>query len=161
MTPRNNTLSRHLMTHLSPQITHLVSARPMSISMGNAIRQLKLEVSGSDIDLPEQDVSSVSPLGPEHVLTVYRPKMRCAIQSTITFGIGSFSPIKLYKKQLATRSMTAMPSSPMHGRCISASQPQYICLPLLAGHRWSRNHSCMPGNLASDFPSSSSIHDLC
>ncbi|KAF8558792.1 IF-2B-domain-containing protein [Imleria badia] len=55
VTPRNNTLSRHLMTHLSPQITHLVSARPMSISMGNAIRQLKLDVSGSDIDLPEQD----------------------------------------------------------------------------------------------------------
>ena len=45
------------MTHLSPQITHLVSARPMSISMGNAIRQLKLDISGSDIDLPEQDVS--------------------------------------------------------------------------------------------------------
>ena len=28
--------------------------------MGNAIRQLKLEISGSDIDLPEQDVSSFS-----------------------------------------------------------------------------------------------------
>ncbi|KAG6378901.1 hypothetical protein JVT61DRAFT_13184 [Boletus reticuloceps] len=55
VTPRNNTLSRHLMTHLPPQITHLVSARPLSISMGNAIRQLKLEISGSDIDLPEQD----------------------------------------------------------------------------------------------------------
>ncbi|KAH0840110.1 hypothetical protein J3R83DRAFT_1084 [Lanmaoa asiatica] len=55
VTPRNNTLSRHLMTHLSPQITHLVSARPMSVSMGNAIRELKLEISGSDIDLPEQD----------------------------------------------------------------------------------------------------------
>jgi translation initiation factor eIF-2B subunit delta len=45
------------MTHLSPQITHLVNARPMSVTMGNAIRQLKLEISGSDIDLPEQDVS--------------------------------------------------------------------------------------------------------
>ena len=44
------------MTHLSPQITHLVSARPMSITMGNAIRQLKLDISDSDIDLPEQDV---------------------------------------------------------------------------------------------------------
>ncbi|TRM68435.1 hypothetical protein BD626DRAFT_395712 [Schizophyllum amplum] len=54
-TPAHNTLSRHLMTHLSPQITHLVSARPMSVTMGNAIRQLKLEISGSDIDLPEQD----------------------------------------------------------------------------------------------------------
>ncbi|KAG6880405.1 hypothetical protein C0992_000007 [Termitomyces sp. T32_za158] len=54
-TPPNNTLSRHLMTHLSPQITHLVSARPMSVTMGNAIRQLKLEISGSDIDMVEQD----------------------------------------------------------------------------------------------------------
>jgi translation initiation factor eIF-2B subunit delta len=30
----------------------------MSVTMGNAIRQLKLEISGSDIDMPEQDVSS-------------------------------------------------------------------------------------------------------
>ena len=57
-TPANTTLSRHLMTYLSPQINHLVSARPMAVSMGNAIRQLKLEISNSDIDLPEQDVSS-------------------------------------------------------------------------------------------------------
>lgn len=45
------------MTYLSPQINHLVSARPMAVSMGNAIRQLKLEISNSDIDLPEQDVN--------------------------------------------------------------------------------------------------------
>jgi translation initiation factor 2B subunit (eIF-2B alpha/beta/delta family) len=51
------------MTHLSVQISHLVSARPMSVTMGNAIRQLKLEISGSDIDLPEQDVCS-TPLAP-------------------------------------------------------------------------------------------------
>jgi translation initiation factor eIF-2B subunit delta len=44
------------MTHLSPQITHLVSARPMSVTMGNAIRQLKLEIHNSDIDMVEQDV---------------------------------------------------------------------------------------------------------
>ena len=48
------------MTHLSVQISHLVSARPMSVTMGNAIRQLKLEISDSDIDLPEQDVRSPS-----------------------------------------------------------------------------------------------------
>lgn len=48
------------MTHLSVQISHLVSARPMSVTMGNAIRQLKLEISGSDIDLPEQDVRSTT-----------------------------------------------------------------------------------------------------
>ncbi|KAF7981602.1 hypothetical protein HWV62_32662 [Athelia sp. TMB] len=59
VTPPNNTLSRHLMTHLSPQITHLVAARPMSVTMGNAIRQLKLEISDSDIDLPEQDAKDL------------------------------------------------------------------------------------------------------
>lgn len=59
ITPPNNTLSRHLLTHLSPQITHLVSARPMSVTMGNAIRELKLEISGSDIDLPEQDAKNL------------------------------------------------------------------------------------------------------
>ncbi|KAI6004039.1 eukaryotic translation initiation factor 2B delta subunit [Pisolithus albus] len=58
VTPPNTTLSRHLMTHLSPQINHLVLARPMSVTMGNAIRQLKLEISGSDIDLPEQDAKN-------------------------------------------------------------------------------------------------------
>ncbi|KAJ7276142.1 eukaryotic translation initiation factor 2B delta subunit [Mycena haematopus] len=58
-TPPNNTLSRHLMTHLSPHISHLVSARPMSVTMGNAIRQLKLEISGSDIDMPEQDAKDL------------------------------------------------------------------------------------------------------
>ncbi|KAI6164971.1 eukaryotic translation initiation factor 2B delta subunit [Pisolithus thermaeus] len=42
VTPPNNTLSRHLMTHLSPQINHLVLARPF----------------GSDIDLPEQDAKN-------------------------------------------------------------------------------------------------------
>lgn len=49
------------MTHLSPQITHLVSARPMSVSMGNAIRQLKLEISNSDIDMVEQEVGRPLP----------------------------------------------------------------------------------------------------
>ena len=44
------------MTHLSPQRPHLVSARPMSVTMGNAIRELKLEISGIDIDMIEQDV---------------------------------------------------------------------------------------------------------
>ncbi|CDO73983.1 hypothetical protein BN946_scf185043.g32 [Trametes cinnabarina] len=55
ITPLNHSLSRHLMTYLSPQISHLVAARPMSVTMGNAIRQLKLEISGTDPDLPEQD----------------------------------------------------------------------------------------------------------
>lgn len=48
------------MTHLSPQISYLVSARPMSVSMGNAIRYLKFEISVLGIDLPEQDVSHLN-----------------------------------------------------------------------------------------------------
>ncbi|KAG8963972.1 hypothetical protein FRC03_002403 [Tulasnella sp. 419] len=55
VTPQGTTLSRHLMTHLSPQISYLVAARPMSMSMGNAIRYLKYEISILSIDLPEQD----------------------------------------------------------------------------------------------------------
>ncbi|KAF8204885.1 translation initiation factor eIF2B delta subunit [Pholiota molesta] len=58
-TPSHSTISRHLMTHLSPQITHLVSARPMSVTMGNAIRELKLEISGIDIDMIEQDAKKL------------------------------------------------------------------------------------------------------
>ncbi|KAF9534949.1 eukaryotic translation initiation factor 2B delta subunit [Crepidotus variabilis] len=57
-TPPQHTLSRHLMTHLSPQITHLVSARPMSVTMGNAIRELKLKISNIDIDMVEQDAKN-------------------------------------------------------------------------------------------------------
>lgn len=60
VTPSGNTLPRHLMTYLSPQISYLTSARPMSISTGNAIRYLKYEISIVSIDLPEQDVSSFS-----------------------------------------------------------------------------------------------------
>ncbi|KAF8529265.1 eukaryotic translation initiation factor 2B delta subunit [Hysterangium stoloniferum] len=55
VTPPNTTISRHLMTHLNPQIGHLVSARPLAVSMGNAIRHLKVEISVLDIDLPEQN----------------------------------------------------------------------------------------------------------
>ncbi|PPR02440.1 hypothetical protein CVT24_001989 [Panaeolus cyanescens] len=57
-TPPQNTLSRHLMTHLSPQISHLVAARPMSVTMGNAIRELKLAISNIDIDMVEQEAKN-------------------------------------------------------------------------------------------------------
>ncbi|KZS98088.1 eukaryotic translation initiation factor 2B delta subunit [Sistotremastrum niveocremeum HHB9708] len=54
-TPPNTTLSRHLTTHLSHQINHLVGARPMSVSMANAIKHIKVEITNSDIDMPEQN----------------------------------------------------------------------------------------------------------
>ncbi|ELU45870.1 eukaryotic translation initiation factor 2B delta subunit [Rhizoctonia solani AG-1 IA] len=58
VTPTNNSLSRHIMTYLSPQISYLTSARPMSVSLGNAIRWLKLQIGQIDIDLPEHAAKS-------------------------------------------------------------------------------------------------------
>ncbi|KAI4274363.1 MAG: hypothetical protein LQ337_003996 [Flavoplaca oasis] len=52
-TPPNNSLPRDLTLHLSAQIDYLKSCRPLSISMGNAIRWLKLAISTIDPDLPE------------------------------------------------------------------------------------------------------------
>ncbi|KAG8901973.1 hypothetical protein FRC00_003089, partial [Tulasnella sp. 408] len=43
-TPAGTTLSRHLMTYLSPQISYMTAARPQSMSTGNAIRYLKSSV---------------------------------------------------------------------------------------------------------------------
>ncbi|PBP27487.1 translation initiation factor eif-2b delta subunit [Diplocarpon rosae] len=55
-TPPGNSLTRHLTSHvLSPQIEYLSSCRPLSISMGNAIRWLKLEVSRVDISTPDAE----------------------------------------------------------------------------------------------------------
>ncbi|CAL3966655.1 unnamed protein product [Diplocarpon coronariae] len=55
-TPPGNSLTRHLTSHvLSPQIEYLSSCRPLSISMGNAIRWLKLEVSRVDISTPDTE----------------------------------------------------------------------------------------------------------
>lgn len=57
-TPKNTTLSRHLTGHLSHQIEYLKSSRPLSISMGNAIRWLKQEISHISIDTPEEEAKS-------------------------------------------------------------------------------------------------------
>ncbi|CAG8473223.1 3696_t:CDS:2 [Diversispora eburnea] len=54
-TPEGTTLSRHLPTHLSPQISYLVNARPMSVGMGNAIRHLKWEISTIDIEMSDEE----------------------------------------------------------------------------------------------------------
>ncbi|KAJ5356120.1 hypothetical protein N7517_010729 [Penicillium concentricum] len=52
-TPLGTSLARHLTTHLSHQITYLSTCRPLSISQGNAIRALKLFISGIDPSTPE------------------------------------------------------------------------------------------------------------
>ena len=52
-TPLATSLSRHLTTHLSHQITYLSTCRPLSISQGNAIRSLKLAIASIDPSVPE------------------------------------------------------------------------------------------------------------
>ncbi|CCC13259.1 unnamed protein product [Sordaria macrospora k-hell] len=55
-TPKGNSLSRHFVPHvLNPQIEYLTECRPMSFSMGNAIRFLKSQVNKFDIDTPEDE----------------------------------------------------------------------------------------------------------
>ncbi|BGP54518.1 hypothetical protein JCM8202v2_002103 [Rhodotorula sphaerocarpa] len=45
-------LTRHLpTTHLNPQIAHLIRARPLSVSMGTAIRFLKYEISLIEMEM--------------------------------------------------------------------------------------------------------------
>lgn len=58
-TPENTTLTRHLTGHLSHQIEYLKSSRPLSTSMGNAIRWLKQEISHISIDTPEQEAKEM------------------------------------------------------------------------------------------------------
>lgn len=55
--PENQTLSRHLESYLKPQIDYLTKARALSVGMGSAIRQLKIRISKSEPNLPEDDVS--------------------------------------------------------------------------------------------------------
>ncbi|GAA5909860.1 hypothetical protein JCM6882_002034 [Rhodosporidiobolus microsporus] len=50
--PPQTTLTRHLpTTHLNPQIAHLIRARPLSVSMGTAIRFLKYEISLIEMEM--------------------------------------------------------------------------------------------------------------
>lgn len=57
-TPENTTLTRHMTGHLSHQIEYLKSSRPLSTSMGNAIRWLKQEISHISIDTPEPEAKA-------------------------------------------------------------------------------------------------------
>lgn len=57
-TPPGHALSRHLVSQLSPQIEYLVACRPLAISMGNAIRWLKTEIAGVELDAEESRVKA-------------------------------------------------------------------------------------------------------
>ncbi|OJD29706.1 translation initiation factor eif-2b delta subunit [Diplodia corticola] len=58
-TPPGTSLARHLTSHhLSPQISHLSSCRPLSVSQGNAIRWLKDLIIKVDPSVPETTAKS-------------------------------------------------------------------------------------------------------
>lgn len=56
VTPNHSSLNRTLDAHLKPMINHLVLCRPLSVSMGNAIRHLKFEISNLSHELTEAEV---------------------------------------------------------------------------------------------------------
>ncbi|KTW29938.1 translation initiation factor eIF2B subunit delta [Pneumocystis jirovecii RU7] len=58
-TPAGTTLQRHLQSYINLHIAHLVLSRPLSVSMRNAIRFLKLEISNSSIDLAEDEAKNL------------------------------------------------------------------------------------------------------
>lgn len=58
-TPEGTSLQRHLTGHLSHQIEFLKTGRPLSISMGNAIRWLKQKISVIPITTVEEDCKRI------------------------------------------------------------------------------------------------------
>lgn len=58
-TPEGTSLQRNLTSHLSHQIEYLKTGRPLSISMGNAIRWLKQRISLVPIDTTDEDAKQM------------------------------------------------------------------------------------------------------
>ncbi|KAG0680028.1 hypothetical protein C6P40_003311 [Pichia californica] len=59
ITPEGTSLQRNLTGHLSHQIEYLKTGRPLSISMGNAIRWLKQKISVIPITTSEEDSKTI------------------------------------------------------------------------------------------------------
>lgn len=57
--PNEQVLARHLERHLSPLIAFLIQARPLAVSMGQAIRQLKLKISTISPDVHESEAKKM------------------------------------------------------------------------------------------------------
>ncbi|KWU43553.1 IF-2B-domain-containing protein, partial [Rhodotorula sp. JG-1b] len=58
--PPQTSLTRHLpTTHLNPQIAHLIRARPLSVSMGTAIRFLKYEISLIEMEMDLDEAKQI------------------------------------------------------------------------------------------------------
>ncbi|ODQ77302.1 hypothetical protein BABINDRAFT_163571 [Babjeviella inositovora NRRL Y-12698] len=58
-TPENTTLQRHLTSYLSHQIDYLKNSRPLSVTMGNAIRWLKQQISVISISMSDVDAKKL------------------------------------------------------------------------------------------------------
>lgn len=57
--PSGSVFSRHLPVHLSPQIEHLYTKRSRSLTLGNAIRYLKWEISRIPLEMGEEEAKEV------------------------------------------------------------------------------------------------------
>ena len=57
-TPENSELSRDLNDRLKPQITFLKECRPISVSMGNAIRYIKSKINAIPSGTPEMEAKN-------------------------------------------------------------------------------------------------------
>ncbi|KAK9765682.1 hypothetical protein K7432_005777 [Basidiobolus ranarum] len=83
-TPPHTTFTRNLQHYLNPQIAYLVSMRPLSVSMGNAIRYLKYEISILSIDLPDEDAKE---LLIERIDQFIRDRITVADKMIVDFGL--------------------------------------------------------------------------
>jgi len=54
-TPPDQILSRHLGSHLQPHISYLQNFRPLAVSMGNAIRYLKKQITSLTPDMSDSE----------------------------------------------------------------------------------------------------------
>lgn len=84
-TPENMTLTRSLTSYLSYQIDYLKNSRPLSVTMGNAIRWLKQEISVLNIDLTEDEAKD---LIIEKIDTYIREKIEYTDRMIINFASG-------------------------------------------------------------------------
>lgn len=82
-TPEGKSLARDLQVHLNGAINFLVECRPLSFSMGNAIKHLKLRISNVD---PSKDEVSPAALAGDmgHVgITPQRQAARVGLETVL------------------------------------------------------------------------------
>ncbi|KAJ1510141.1 Eukaryotic translation initiation factor 2B, subunit 4 delta, 67kDa [Coelomomyces lativittatus] len=82
-TPPNMVLSRHLTQYLSQHIAFLSDIRPLAASMGNAIRQLKHQISKIGLELPDIDAKESLI---RHIDEYIHERITMAIQVLSEFG---------------------------------------------------------------------------